>query len=223
MKWKNMGLICGYVISLVVMFSCCYYLSYQHALHQFNESAVERNDELISYLQNITNKDLTAKASSDGDSLAVGAAQEDTVVPDTTFKLESYDIKTNTQTQEVMRAPSKYIGLTREQLIDAISEEMLDVPLEEHQKGLVSYVLVSFSSKEIVLRKSYNLDLVQYQYYLALQDGKIVVYYSDKKTVYEYTGIEASKLSEKAKAELSMGKYVKDDTQLYSLLEGYSS
>ena len=56
-----------------------------------------------------------------------------------------------------------------------------------------------------------------------MQNGIVIVYYSDKKTVFDYTGIEAATLSDKNQSELSLGKYVKDDDELYALLEGYTS
>jgi hypothetical protein len=54
-------------------------------------------------------------------------------------------------------------------------------------------------------------------------DGEVVVYYGDKKTVYEYTGIETKNLSREEKTMLKKGIEVKDEEELYQILENYSS
>lgn len=224
MKWKKIGFYFGCLFVLAILFSGFYYLSYVNALRQFNQNAVERNDELISYLEHITNNEensLTKEGVQD--SVTVDTSHEDIVMPTTVYKLEIYDIITNKTSVETLNPPSEFIGLNREELIKLLADEMTNVPLEEHQKGLVSFVVVSFSKDEIVLRKTYNMDTVQFQYYLALKNGKVVVYYSDKKTVYEYTEIDASRLSEQNQSELCYGKYVRDENELYAILESYSS
>lgn len=222
MKVKKYGIYASCLFLLVFVFSICYYFSYVNALSDFNTNSVEQNNELIAYLKELTN-DRTLVVTGSKDSAAVGTTQEAKVLPETVYQLQIYDMKTNTTTIETYKTPSKFIGLSREELIQLLADDMQNLSLEEYQKGLVSYVLISFSEKEIVLRKSYNSDLIRFKYYLAIFDGKIIVYYSDKKTVYEYTGIDASHLSERAQSELSLGKYVRDEAELYSILEGYSS
>lgn len=220
MKWRKAGIYIGCLLGLAFMFSFCYYFSYDRALNEFNSRSVEQNHELISYLQDLTSEDAKASVK---DSTQTSSSTEARVMPDTVYKLETYDITTNTTTTELLNPPGKFIGLSRDELISLLAEEMQDMSLSEYHKGLVSYVLISFSDKEIVLRKSYNPELIQFKYYLAIYDGEVIVYYSDKKTVYENTGIEANCLSEKAQSELSIGKFVKDEAELYSLLESYSS
>ena len=221
MKWRKLGICFGSIALLTVIFSFCYMFSYQKALDKFNRKSTQQNTELVTYLEELTKGSKAGQRMQD--SLGVYAAEDARVVPSTVYQLEVYDITTNTSTVERMNPPAKFIGLTREELIDLLAEEMKDMSLEEYQKGLVSFALISFSKDEIVLRKCYNPELVQYKYYLAIYDGEVIVYYSDKKTIYDNTGIQAEYLSEKAKAELSEGKYVKDEKELYSLLESYSS
>lgn len=60
-------------------------------------------------------------------------------------------------------------------------------------------------------------------YYLLEKNGYIVVYLSDKKTVYEYTNIAYSVLPEDVQKEISAEKYVETVEELYSFLENYSS
>ena len=60
-------------------------------------------------------------------------------------------------------------------------------------------------------------------YYLAEKNGYVVVYLSDKKTVYEYTDILFRDLPEELQAEIETGKPVENTELLYGFLENYSS
>ena len=220
MKWKKPMNVCIALAIVIVMFSGSYYLSYRKAMKELNNDFVRQDPYLTEYLDKI------APFTEDGSfqqSVHVDTMSDEHVTADTSYRLEVYDINSNQTTIETVATPAKFIGKNRAQIIQMLSDEMKCMPLEEHQKGLVSYVLVSFSPEEIVLRKTYNADVVQYKYYVALQNGIVIVYYSDKKTVFDYTGIEAATLSDKNQSELSLGKYVKDDDELYALLEGYTS
>lgn len=60
-------------------------------------------------------------------------------------------------------------------------------------------------------------------FYLKNVNGYVVVFLSDKKTAYEYTGILCDDLPEKVKEELVNGKYIENLEELYGFLENYSS
>lgn len=60
-------------------------------------------------------------------------------------------------------------------------------------------------------------------YYLMEVNGFVVVYFSDKKTVYDYTSIEVSGLPPTLQNEIKNGKYVESTQLLYSFLENYTS
>ena len=83
--------------------------------------------------------------------------------------------------------------------------------------------VVKFSSERLVVKKIYDSSKIKYKYYLIAIDGEVVVYYGDKKTVYEYTGIETDKLSKREVNKLKKGIEVKDENELFSILENYSS
>lgn len=233
--------------SLSVMFSACYYLSYKNALRDFNESSVERNNELILALQksgylplndqnlNTAEADKTTEDranenneiynTSDGGTdpgVPVGVVEE-TVLPTTEYVLKTYDIKTGTTNEEKLPTPSYLIGLTREEVIQYLEDYMQDLPLTEFQKGLVSFELTSFSKDKIVLKKTYDSDKIKYKYYLKEQNGYIVAYYGDQKTVFDYTGISVENLSDYEREQLEEGIFVRDLEELYALLENYSS
>ena len=60
-------------------------------------------------------------------------------------------------------------------------------------------------------------------YYLMEVNGYIVVYFSDKKTPYEYTDIHYDELPELLRQEIRNGKYIESTAELYGFLENYSS
>lgn len=60
-------------------------------------------------------------------------------------------------------------------------------------------------------------------YYLIEEDGFLVVYASDRKTVYEYTDIAYDDLPENVRNEIRYGKYIRSQADLYGFLENYSS
>jgi len=230
------------------MFSTCYYLSYKNALNQFNENAVEQNNELILSLENkgllqaegqqssddtgtnllnqeaILNTEAnTESIDTDNTSVAVDTVTEDTILPTTQYKLQTYDIVNGNMEEEILPTPSYLVGLNREEVIEYLYDYMQDLTWNEFEKGLTSFELMVFSKQNVVLRKTYNIDLVENQYYLKSQDGYIVVYYGDKKTVFDYTAVSVEPLTQFEKLQLEEGIFVKDLDELYAVLENYSS
>lgn len=55
------------------------------------------------------------------------------------------------------------------------------------------------------------------------RQGRIVVYYSDRTTVFEYPDIRLTDLPVDLQCELLSGKEIKDDEELYRFLQNYSS
>ena len=115
------------------------------------------------------------------------------------------------------------MGLTRDEVDDYCKKYMDKLPVEEYLDGLQSIGVVAFSKERLVIKKIFDSTKVAFRYYLIVVDGEVVVYYGDKKTVYEYTGIETKNLSKDDRKILKQGLEVKDDEELYSILENYSS
>ena len=208
-------------MSLAFLFSTCYYLSYQHALKNFNRRAVERKEELNSLLEAVRPTP-DAEASAEN-AIAAAAQDSNTILPSTKYVLEILNKKTGTMEAESLNMPGHMVGLTKEQVEDYLENYMRDLTLSEYNKGLISYELTRFSDTEVRLRKTYNEDTVPYRFYVAVKNGFVVVYNSDLKSVYEYTSIEAKNLPEEDRIALSMGIYVNNEEELYALLESYSS
>lgn len=228
------------------MFSICYYLSYKNALKQFNENAVERNTELMLSLDNkelldnpqeqatnqteldFANDTIPTEQSGDSidnndSSVAVDTIVVDKILPATKYALQTYDIKKGTMEEEILPAPSYLVGLTRNQVIEYLHDYMMDLTWNEYEKGLTAFELLQFSKDKVVLRKTYNPELVDNKYYLSTQNGYIVVFYADKKTVFDYTSVSVENLSQYEQIQLEKGIFVKDLDELYGVLESYSS
>lgn len=60
-------------------------------------------------------------------------------------------------------------------------------------------------------------------YYICELNGYLVVYLSDKKTLYEMTDITMDKIPDELKKEIKKGKYIENEETLYGILENYSS
>lgn len=60
-------------------------------------------------------------------------------------------------------------------------------------------------------------------YLLTEEEGMVVVYRSNSHELYEKTGIPVESLPGEVQKELSEGKTVKDNMELYGFLENYSS
>lgn len=60
-------------------------------------------------------------------------------------------------------------------------------------------------------------------YLLTEEEGMVVVYRSNSHELYEKTGIPVESLPREVQKELSEGKTVKDNMELYGFLENYSS
>lgn len=222
----------GYVlcfIGLCAVFTTCYYISFQRALNHYNEKAVERDNQLLKSLEEYKKQEQLLYSSEQGavatpePESSYTSKEQDIIKPGTKYILETYQLKDNSLVREELAPTADLIGLTRSEVIIKLSDYMKEMPISEEMDGLYGYELLSFSPKEVVIRKSYNSEMHKFQYYVAVRDGKVIVYYSDRKTVYDQTEIEAVNLPEKDRNELMKGIEVRTRDELYSLLESYSS
>ncbi len=72
------------------------------------------------------------------------------------------------------------------------------------------------------LAESMNL-MEPCEYILLEEEGYVAVYYADKTTLYAVTDIRMDALPEDLQAEISQGKTIQDEAQLYNFLENYTS
>lgn len=60
-------------------------------------------------------------------------------------------------------------------------------------------------------------------FWLCELQGFVVVYLSDRKTIYEFTEIPLTDLPKEVQQEVAEGRYVRTEEELYAFLENYSS
>ena len=73
---------------------------------------------------------------------------------------------------------------------------------------------------EPILTVNQNND---YQYLIIEEGDYLTVYYADRKTVFEYTGIRYSDLEDEVRQKIRKGYWIEDEEQLYGFLENYDT
>ena len=233
---KKIGIYSGGVALLSLMFCLCYYFSYENALKNFNRKAKQQEEGLYTQLLRVSEENqallgklamkdeqLLQQEKENNEAMEAGSLQHNTVLPTVHFVEETYDLATKQMYSMAKTAPGFLIGMTKEELSSYLEAYMENLSLSEYEQGLISYDIISFSENSVILRKTYDVNKVPYKYYVNISDGMVTVYYSDLKSVYEYTHIPAVELSEEDRLALIEGIYVKNRDELYSILEGFSS
>ena len=167
----------------------------------------------------------------DDKSVAADNQNQTIVKRNTKYTLETYYSDKDETITENPGIPVELIGLDRNQVIDFI--ESNTSYFEETDKRILHVMLLSFSDKEIVIRrnveeaeeetKKYNFSAETSKYYVVLEETGVVVYKEDKTTVYMETGITENEMDEAMVAELKYGVAIKNISELYRFLESITS
>lgn len=219
---------CG-ICAMLVVFAIGNYASYQSALRHFEkmqeDSRKKTYDQFEAYVSEKIDsryKELEEEQQTE-DNVSADTSDYDKLGVQTIYQIESYNSVKDTTVVEYETLPEELIGLTREQTDDYCRNYIKNMPAEEFLKGLQSMGVTGFSNERLIVKKIYDSSKVEFKYYLIAVDGEVVAYYGDKKTVYEYTGIETRSLPAKERRALKKGIEVSDEEELYSILENYSS
>ena len=135
----------------------------------------------------------------------------------------NYEVISNREEKVISPIIPRYVGLTMEELTKLLFQESENPNLSEIEKGFIRAELLSFSAKEIVIKRTYSKDEIPNKYFMILENNFVTIYYSDRKTVFENTGIDANFLPIEEKKELLNGIEIKDEHELFSILESYTS
>jgi len=154
--------------------------------------------------------------------LEVAVTQEPVVHADTLYIVQSYNARTGKAQAEEETAPDKYMGLTRDRLLEEIESYNLNPSLTDLEKGFTYMELLSFSSEKVVVRKSYEPEEDK-GFFLLNEDHRVVVYNHSLENVYMTTDIFVDELPEEIQHEIMHMKYIENESQLYNFLESYSS
>lgn len=165
----------------------------------------------------------SSAAKSESDTQIAVVATENTVKSSARLIVETINASDNTTERKELTMPATYLGLTRTGILEKLDDYMQNLSISDLEDGLVSYDLMYFSPDCVMLRKTYQPDENFNKYYIKLSKGCITVFYSDKKTVYEYTDIDINSLPADVAADVISGMEVKDEKTLYDFLENYSS
>ena len=155
--------------------------------------------------------------------LQAAGGQEQVITADTRYVVERFDLTDSSRTEEEEPLPEQYIGMNREQFVEACEVYEASPSLEDQNRGFLSMYVERFSAEEVVIRKNYESSTKPEEFYLAVENMYVVVYEADKKTRCMSTGIPVQSLSDELAEELLNFKYVGSEAELHDFLESYSS
>lgn len=154
--------------------------------------------------------------------IETAVANQPVVTADTLYLVETVDLNKGTVSETQETVPVMYIGLNREELLEALSSYDKNPPLTELEQGFETIELTSFSRDRVVVCKYYK-EKEPEGFYLMVADHFIVVYHEDRRTLYMNTDILLDLLPDSLQREIMEGKYVASEEELYLFLESYSS
>jgi hypothetical protein len=128
----------------------------------------------------------------------IDASTNESKIGDSTlFKTIEVDLVTTRQSEVEDKVSKHLVGLSFEQLGKYYENYIQNLPVDEVSRGLQTINIVSFSKEQVVVEKIYDASKVGY--YIVDKLGEIKVYYNDKRTLYENTGIITSELPKSEK------------------------
>ena len=154
--------------------------------------------------------------------IETAVADNAVVNADTLYLVEQVDLGKGTVTEQEEPVPVMYIGLNREELLEALASYDSNPPLSELQQGFETIELTSFSKDRVVVCKYYK-EKEEKGFYLMVADHFIVVYEEDGQSLYMNTDILLERLPDSLQREIMVGKHVESEEELYQFLESYSS
>lgn len=216
----------SWVCGLIAVFSVGNYFCYQSAMNHFEEMQQDYESRLGEQVQVYVTKEIETKMENLEQQVEESIEAQtsgNTLVENAVYQIQSYNSVTDTTTTDYESLPSDMVGYTMEDAESFCEEYMNHMPVEDFLDGLQSMSVVSFATDRLVVRKSYDITMVKFRFYLIASHGEVVVYYGDMKTVYEETGISVDTLSKADRKALKNGIEVKDEEELFGILENYSS
>jgi len=151
------------------------------------------------------------------------SATKDTLNVDTEYVVEETDVINHTVVETTWRTPDKYIGMNREQFVEAMELYEAFPPLSEQEKGFIGLEVLSFSEERVVVRMDYRYVEPSSSFYIGVYDNNLVVYLEDAETVYIETDIRLDSLPQEMQSEIIQMMWIEDESALFNFLESHSS
>lgn len=155
--------------------------------------------------------------------LQEAASSQETLCVETQYVLEETDVVNHTVVETTWRLPDKYIGMNREQFLEAMDNYEAFPPLSELERGFIGLEVLAFSRERVVVQMNYRYVQPSASFYLGVYDNEVIVYLEDLETVYIETDIRLDTLPEQMQREIIGFLWVEDEETLYNFLENYSS
>lgn len=142
------------------------------------------------------------------------------------YILENYNINDKTIETAAQNVPSEFLGMNRQELIDYLKANKKKFADKGQQ--VQNIMLVSMEKDKLVIRKSISIieettEEEKYKYYVTLQENKIIVYREDKTTIFLETSINVETLDTDSMDKLKQGIPVKNISELYRILESFTT
>lgn len=178
-----------------------------------SEELYFEEDDCMDYEKTDNGNPASLEASNDAETLCV----------ETEYVLEECDIDGNTTVETTWKLPDKYVGMNREQFLEAMELYEAFPPLSEMERGFVSLEVLSFSRKRVVVQMNYRYVRPGKGFYLAVYNNEVLVYLEDKETVFIETDIMLEQLPQKLQQDIIDMMWLESEEELYNFLETYSS
>lgn len=167
----------------------------------------------------------------DDDYNEVANHSEDVIIANTKLYIEEYNVSDKTISLKEMSVPVEFIGMTRDEILNEI--EGFEKYIKTDDENIENMMLLDFSEKQMVIRKSYSKNeklevideesTVEYKYYIVLVDDIITVYDKTTDKVFIETAIQIDKLDKESKTQLTKGILVRNISEMYRILESFTS
>ncbi len=151
------------------------------------------------------------------------STKEDTINADTRYVILEKDMDTGKIVKTHTKMPEKYLGLTREQLIQQLENYEVNPPLTELERGFVGLELLTFSVNQVEVQMNYQYVKSSGSFYIVAYDNKLVVMLEDRKKVFLSTQIEVNELPYDVQQDVLLGLFIPNEESLYDFLESYTS
>lgn len=202
---RNIWLMVFCVVGFFALCTVAYYQSYKRMVNEQNNVLYKTKEPAKT--QN------SAQVVNDGQTIS--AKCQMTVI--------CHEVSDDSEEQHITAVLPEYVGMDVNMLNDRLTYESTNPELSEIDKGFIRAELVSFAPKSLVIKRYYSKNDIPDKYFMVLEDNYVTIYYADRKTVFENTGISRDKLRADEIVMLNEGIAVKDEHTLFSILEGYTS